>query len=688
MLKKNIILVLVLLMVVQSCSFTFANKFLEVDVVELVDGKDGSTSEYKVVNLLVDGDDVFADVPSILYNLDGKTRTLVPISFITEKIGAEIEWYGDTREVKIIHNGKEILLKIDSNIALVNGKSYELPNGIPAKLMSYEGTARTMVPVNFVSQHLGYDIFWIGETRTVSINRPQQTLSAMRYDDSGTYPELRFKVSGDVSMTSYSVDGKSVGGEDALILEFHNTSLNLTNPPTYGRYVINDMVQEVFDVQLTEGNDGPTSVKAVVGLGYYRNGDIKYDASTGEMVVQLINSVNYVDVEEVNQATAVVIDTTENPAYNVTKLSDRVYIDIIHSKLSEEANTIEVNDKGIEKVSYTQVDNSDMYDAGTRFARITVNLDGTTSADQVYVDNEGSKVYVYVQDNLYGTYSYARNVENATSEFALNLVSPSVYPVTYAESSRTLTFSVPKANVNLTTGTDNRDDGVLNSITVSESGDVYNIKMVLAENTSYVETKSDASQFKIAFTNQVLKNSEYKEKLIVIDAGHGGHDPGALNGNYLEKDVALEASLILKRKLENAGFKVYMTRERDNYVKLYDRAGIANQLDADMFISIHINAASNTKAKGLETLYAPDLLRDNETFARAIQNQLINHTGGVNRGVVARPELVVIRETEMDAVLVELGFISNEEDRAKLTTEAYLETCAEAILDGVIDFID
>ncbi len=87
-------------------------------------------------------------------------------------------------------------------------------------------------------------------------------------------------------------------------------------------------------------------------------------------------------------------------------------------------------------------------------------------------------------------------------------------------------------------------------------------------------------------------------------------------------------------------------------------------------------------------MYAPDASRNNKALARAIQDQLIDDTNATDRGIVSRPELVVIRETEMDAVLVELGFLTYSSDEIKLLSESYLETCAEAIVDGIIDFID
>lgn len=685
-LKK--ILMILLCMTLFMPSIVFASKFSEEEVVELVDGKDGSKDEYVVVNLLLDGDDVLSDVPAILYTIDGATRTLVPISFIIEKVGADIEWNGDTKEVTINYNGKIILLKIDSNTALVDGVTYDLPNQVPAKLMAHQGTYRTMVPVNFIAQHLGYDIFWKGETRTVSINKPQQTLTGMRYVEDDEYPELRFKVTGEVSMTSFSVDGRSVGSKDSLVLDFHNTKLDLDNPPKYGKYIINDMIQEIFDVSIEQSSTAPYTSKAVVGLGYFRNGDISFDASTNEMIVQLINSVNYVDYEETNGVTSVIVSTTANPAYNVTMSGQTVYVDVIHSKLRYGDDTLAVNTGGIDHVNYRQIDDSTLYDQGTRFTRVEVKLEDNVSTDQVLVEHIGSKVYVYVADKGIGTYSYVKDIENASSEFAINLLAPGNYTASYQMSDHSLTYILPIDDVNLTTGTDKRDDGVIDQIVVTESTSEYKVKVYLADETSYSSNDSN-QRLSLSFVNEKLKDSKYKDTIIVVDAGHGGHDPGAVSSNSTkEKDIVLKASLELKRKLENEGFKVYLTRERDNYVKLYDRAGVANQLNADLFISVHANAARNTKANGIEVLYAPDSSRNNKEFARAVQDELIKQTNAVDRGIVSRPELVVIRETEMDAILVEIGFLTNSSEEIRLLSNAYIENCANSIVDGVKNFLD
>ena len=674
----------------------FGNKFAEYDEVVLIDASDNSEGEYKTVNIRIDGKDVLSDVPAIVYPGD---RTLVPISFITSSIGAGIEWNNDTKEATINHNGKKILLKINSKTAYVDGKAYTLPSNVAAKLMTFEGQSRTMVPVRFVSEQLGYEIFWDSSTRTVSLNKPKQVITGVRYDTSGVYPELRFKVSGEISMTSLSVDGASVGGKDALILDFHNAELNLPKSLTNNRLYIYDAFEGILDIKLDAKDSIPKSVQAVVNLEYYRHGEVSYDKTKGEMVVQLINSVKYVDLETVNQITAVVIETHELPAINkgYNAKENKVIIDIIHSKFSEEDSLLQVNQGGIVSIESLQDDftltndyDSSGYGSGVRFSRVIVALEDYMSEDNVYVDNVGSKVYVYVQEKMFGTYAYSRNLEKGTSSFALSLNSPNAYPVRFDEQANTIFLSVPKADTKLTAGREKKEDGVISSINIIDnaSADTYDIEINLLKGTTYKTGAVASSNFEIAFASEVLQQSEFKDKLIVIDAGHGGHDSGASYGGLHEKDVNLATSLAVRKKLENLGFKVYMTRERDNYVQLYDRAAIANQLKADLFVSIHANAAGSTKAKGIETLYAPDNSRNNLAFAKVIQEYMIKATGNYNRGVVSRPELVVIRETEMDAVLVEIGFLTNTIDHEKLMTELYINTVADGIVNGIVKYME
>ena len=178
-----------------------------------------------------------------------------------------------------------------------------------------------------------------------------------------------------------------------------------------------------------------------------------------------------------------------------------------------------------------------------------------------------------------------------------------------------------------------------------------------------------------------------KGKLIVIDAGHGGKDPGAVGTKTQEKILTLKASKMLESELQKQGFKVYMTRSTDEYVGLYDRAAIANDLDATLFVSVHVNAFTNPSTSGIEVLYGNDLLTSDKGLAKSIQTELIKALGGVDRNIKSMPRLIVLKETNMTSVLAELGFISNPAEQDKLMSEAYLQKAAEAMSRGIINFL-
>ncbi len=216
-------------------------------------------------------------------------------------------------------------------------------------------------------------------------------------------------------------------------------------------------------------------------------------------------------------------------------------------------------------------------------------------------------------------------------------------------------------------------------------------------------------------------------RIVVIDAGHGGHDPGANSSYAVEKQVVLAVALKLKALLEREGIEVIMTREDDTFLSLQQRS-LFSSSDRNLFISIHANAVGNSKPAGIETWVfgeplnpslleraiqengggsegqalteqarqaaaslAADILREAQlnfslTLAETVQRNLVAATGATDRGV--RQNLFyVIRNARIPAILVELGFVSNPEEGRKLATDTYQQTLAQALADGVLEFL-
>ena len=173
-------------------------------------------------------------------------------------------------------------------------------------------------------------------------------------------------------------------------------------------------------------------------------------------------------------------------------------------------------------------------------------------------------------------------------------------------------------------------------------------------------------------------------RIICIDPGHGGKDPGAVNGECQEKRLALKIAYKLTDKITQYDFKVLPTRQGDKYVSLQERCDMANKCNCDIFVSIHINSASNPAANGIETLCYEEFQSKN--LAKYIQKALISATGAKDRGVKITNMLYVLNNTKMPAVLVEVGFISNQEDLELLIDDYYQDKIAGAIALGICDY--
>ena len=168
--------------------------------------------------------------------------------------------------------------------------------------------------------------------------------------------------------------------------------------------------------------------------------------------------------------------------------------------------------------------------------------------------------------------------------------------------------------------------------------------------------------------------------LIVLDAGHGGANPGATYNGRKESEDALALTLAVGSILEENGVDVYYTRTTDIYESPYQKAQEGNEVGGDYFVSIHRNSSPYpNQYSGVESLVFNEWLPAG-TIATNINRQL-EEIGYKNLGVNARPNLVVLRRTDIPAVLVEVGFINNDQDNALL--DAQFDATARAIADGI-----
>ena len=174
---------------------------------------------------------------------------------------------------------------------------------------------------------------------------------------------------------------------------------------------------------------------------------------------------------------------------------------------------------------------------------------------------------------------------------------------------------------------------------------------------------------------------------IVIDPGHGGHDPGTIGiGGFREKDVVLPISFDVAEILRKQDIEVIMTRDTDNFISLEGRTDMANDLNADLFVSIHANAInlSRPDVNGLETYYYKS--KNGRRLAEIIHWSILNGVNIDNRGI-RQARFFVLRHSTMPAVLVEVGFLTGAIDSSRLKNPNHRRQMAEAIARGVIEYI-
>jgi N-acetylmuramoyl-L-alanine amidase len=168
--------------------------------------------------------------------------------------------------------------------------------------------------------------------------------------------------------------------------------------------------------------------------------------------------------------------------------------------------------------------------------------------------------------------------------------------------------------------------------------------------------------------------------VVVIDAGHGGHDRGGIAGQRVaEKTMTLDVAQRLRALLQASGYRIVMTRNSDVFVPLGTRVAIANSYRNAIFVCVHFNSARRSGANGIETYFYN---RDSLTLASAIHYYVSGSAPSMNRGV-RRRGYYVLRRTRIPAVLVECGFLTNPTEARNAQNSAYRQKLAEAIARGV-----
>lgn len=717
---KKIIFMLILIAL--SCSVIYASDMnLEYD---------GEVHRYEGpnVNLILNGEKFLpaeGQMPPIIF----ENRTLVPVREVFEKLGGSVDWSSEERKVSITIQEKEIQLWINRTTAMVDGKEIDLD--VPAKLIN----AKTMVPVRFISENGGLYVGWDGTTTTVTVSTPKTPDTQLSNINS-----IMLDQKDDVDCIVVELDHKTtyhcfpMSDPERIILDIDQSRFAINRDPiifsdhkilskirfgvqenNVNRIVLD--LQDKTDYSVLENEDGTKLYIAFAGGLTIEEPTPPSDdgenqnPSTGEDPTlppeQNEDPVippeedptlppeenppeenppeeNPPEEVEINShITSVKYSTASEKArillngkfeYELTELQNprRLVLDFTHSDLKIDGpNVISLKNKAITQIESLSNEN------GTARVVITIAEDATFD-----LAKKTSELQVKVERPAYRNVAYENKEDYA--EIVLSNVQLSNLTNTQSKTSHKYTIKYSSSRFDTGSGTIDVNDSFIKKIVITKT----KITITDTGNMKYTATQ-DGDNVILTLKKVDTKNA----KVILLDAGHGGTDPGSHNGPDNEKVYNLAVLLKLKDMLEEEGYIVYTTREKDVTLTVDDRVTLATEdyPEADLYVSIHHNAVDNKNYTGTLVMYCPRDTSDygitNKRFAELVLNELVSNLETINRGFIVVKETDtskrVLTEVPMPSILCEIAFVSNDEELARIKTDEFQELAAEAIMKGI-----
>ncbi|WP_425446379.1 N-acetylmuramoyl-L-alanine amidase [Dethiothermospora halolimnae] len=670
---------------------------------------DGQSSRLRTVNVLIDDQELISDVPPILY----KDRTLVPIRFVAEKLGAQVSWNGETSEALIETESKEIVLKLNSSTVRVNGINKKIPYNVPAKLVN---NARTMVPLRFVSEELGCEVGWNSSTYTGIIKSPKENEEVTKVKDihfNNDTKAIEISTTGRVQYSDIELENPS-----RLVVDIKDSKLDIEEDKVKykdGMFTLDVEEHPIETIRISQFSKEPYITRMVIDLEEMSDYKIKaiednvlsisFDGEKSDEKDDEEEQIEEDQEQEENEDTkgfniiekringkeAIVIENIESDEYNLFTLDKpkRIVLDIFNEELDSNLYTYDIETDIIKGIRASQFDPDSMYDKGEKILRVVFDIKEDLDYD-LDIEKDQGRIVAFIGDKSFDEIEYTNSKEY--NFLKLKTLGETDQDISYDAADKQMNIVIPKEEVDIKNGILSIGDEYIDNMEVYEKDDNKIIKVNFNKNISY-QFSVGTYEILIGFKEAKEVDTKFSDKLIVIDAGHGGRAPGTTGPitKVREKDLSLNVALKLEKKLKNMGFKTLMTRDSDEYVGLYDRTDMANENNADAFVSIHFNAHPSSAIAGIQTLYCPSYESDvknsdNYPFAETIHEALLEGLKRKDMDIIRRPDLVVTRETAMVSALVELGFVTNPQEERIIITDEYHEKAAEAIASGLVNY--
>lgn len=666
------------------------------------------------VNVVINGHQV--STPEIVPMIIGG-RTMVPVREIFEsnQINAIVDWVDETRTVIISKDDLQVELSIGDNKALVNGKSIDMD--VPAMLIQDKavGIYKTMVPIRFVAEVMGYNVEWYEETKTVGLFSP-----GISTDEIVTnFSNIEFVSSSKEVLslpTGLAMEEKVL---EVLTIsegtEIEDYKDEFTNHRTDLKSITSNEDGSVFYIKSAEGMSG-----------------INYFIWDNKLVMD-IKGIYMTDIDSLIPFESEYIEKVRSSQYDVIDLTGRIVFDLIEGArpkkivIHEDRQQIDIvfNEKGITDIAVHQDELGDFIKLEGDYSnaeilrmkypwRLIIDINQESSIEEPAVlenvdgqfireirllslDTETTRIIVDTADMCDYILQYDEETNSTyirLSETDMGDLKYSIedYPTITLDKTIDTTYSITYDYHEMMTNIElNNIPSTFEFSEFFTIGDNYyeSIQFEKTEEGGVLKVKGKHIYEMFAIENEdslkfyCRRPRDIYETIVVIDPGHGGTQPGTGWNGLTEKDINLKIFNYFKAYADlNSSIKYYYTREEDITLNLSPRTIMANDLKADLYVSMHNNAMdiimypSKADIRGLEVITTKD--RENSATEVALGELVFENFGSmlpelVLRSIKDNNNLYVINHTEMPSIIIEYAYVSNKEDAENLKNERILQ---------------
>ncbi|MFR8711532.1 hypothetical protein B5G26_13380 [Anaerotignum lactatifermentans] len=626
----------------------------------------------KEVKIEIDGKEMVPkDMPAVI--IDG--RTMLPMRQIAQELGCEVNWNEAAKQIYVMRGSDIIVFAVDSKTGYENGQEFTMD--VPATIVN----DRTMLPVRALADALHLNIKWDDPNRIVSIQsgdtvvKDEPKAPESGQTTAGTLTGIQTPSEKDADQTfTIQADGpmgryeKTFVDDQKIVLDFYGAKSSLPSEITKTN---SDIVTGIRTA--THENNGDSFTRVVFDLSGKKDYEVTQSAdkknitiSFGKTTVDKISAVHsqnkdIITIGGTGSFGASVAMTTDPQKIVVTipncqsNLNDKINTDDLQYVLAGKVDT----SKGNTVEMVFDVEDLVQYSYREENQNLILEIYPTTLKNMRY-DKNANVLYLDKKDKI-DTGSVKFEDHYLDGYFDVTL--PGDYESDYGY------------------GTYDVKGTVVENIEVSTKGGNTTFRFKQNRISAY-EVTAEGDSYAIRVKNP----KEVYDKVLLLDAGHGGKDPGTSGNGMQEKNLTLTIAQKIEQELQGSGIKVYMTRDSDVYPENSTRAQTANDI-ADLMVSIHINSGPET-ANGTESLYqvhANDSSSrlTSKQLAEILQASMISGTGNTNRGVKLRTDLLILNRTTVPSAIVEVVFITNTGDALKISNPAYQDQVAQAIADGI-----